>query len=100
MLGSRAGLCQAAGGLGGEAADGGVDDFGEELGAGAAALGEVGASAAAAFEGEAGFAHEGVHVAGGVGRAGEDEAGARFVARAEQGHDAGVRGERGGEAAE
>jgi hypothetical protein len=82
-----------------EGACGLFDDFGEAVCAGAAALGEVWATAAAAFERAAGFAQERVHVAVRVGGAREDQARGRLVARAEQRHRASVRRNRRGETA-
>ena len=52
----------------------------------AAALCHVGSAAAAAVEHRAGFAHQCVHVAGGVRGTCEDEARGVFVARGEQGN--------------
>src|SRR5215213_1718469 len=100
--GSRARESASRGGglSGAEGARGLLYNVGEEVCAGAAALGQVGAAAASAFEGAAGFAEEGVHVAGRVGVAREDEARARLFARAEQRHRARVRGDGGGEPAE
>lgn len=90
--GSRRSGAECAGGL--------VDDLGEEVYAGAAALCEVGAAAAAAFEGAAGFAEEGVHVAVRFRVAREDEARAGVVARAEQRDRPRVRGDCGCEPAQ